>query len=362
MLWGQGGRVIVGNDRIVDMCRMLALGTLILFLPLSLAYADGVVTFRGDASTYFPGVGKFKEGGPDVATGGRYDPNTYTAALFLDYAKQYRCGYGSGKTCYAVVQEPGGRTLIVLINDNGPLCADPDAKCPRTERVIDLNERSMRYLSNRKLGNGSGLIKNVTVTLLSGSHYTPGPIDETERAQWDQYIFEAPKHDTQSNPYGGQGISTYPGVTAQPYTGTGQLPQPQMTNQLPQPVSATNQQSAAQPVSSLLQDTSGGSSGVGASLLTVLDRGTDGPPASFILLQRKDIIRGDSITVSWAVVGALSSCHAFIEGRGDFASGRQGTKVLSSATLVGGSYTLTIACTKKDGSGMLEKSESLTVR
>lgn len=338
----------------------------LLVLPVYAADESGVVTFHGDASTYYPGVGNFKEGGGEVATGGRYDPNTWTAALFLEYAKQYGCGYGSKKTCYAVVQEPGGRTIIVLINDNGPLCADPDSRCPKYQRVIDLNEKSMRYLSYGKSGNGSGIIKNVTVTLLSGSHYTPGPIDENDRAQWDRYMFEAPAHLNQNNPNGG--ISTYPGVTTQPYMGNGnQLPQPQMTNQLQRPVSVTSgQQTGSQPVSTLLQDTPvGGSGGNLSSAIApqTTDIGTNGPSASMLLLQKKDIKRGDPFVVSWAAVGGVNSCHVFVDGRdGDISQSRSGTKTTNSASLSAGTYSVMFRCTKNGTSDILEKSESLLVR
>src|SRR5690606_7136417 len=40
----------------------------------------------------------------------------------------------------------------------------------------DLNEASMRYLSDGRLGNNSGLLQNVKVTLLQGQNYRAGPV------------------------------------------------------------------------------------------------------------------------------------------------------------------------------------------
>src|SRR5689334_11073007 len=92
---------------------------------------------QGTASTYNPNYAGWKTGGQGLATGGTYNPNNYEAALQLDVARKYGCGYGRGKTCQAVVESPStGKVAIVLINDNGPLTAG---------RIIDLNEKSMQY-------------------------------------------------------------------------------------------------------------------------------------------------------------------------------------------------------------------------
>ena len=141
-------------------------------------------SFRGDASTYNPNVKGWKTGGQKLATGGRYNPNEYEAALQLDLAKKHRCGYGSGRTCQAVVQSADGRALIVRINDNGPLVKG---------RVIDLNEKSMRYLSNGRYGNNSGVLRNVTVSLLcDASNTTLGPLKEADRKAWASRTYNAP--------------------------------------------------------------------------------------------------------------------------------------------------------------------------
>ena len=59
----------------------------------------------------------------------------------------------------------GGKARYALVdNDVGPL--EPG-------RIIDLNERTMRYFDSTLQ---RGLIPNVKVTPLRGDHWTPGPI------------------------------------------------------------------------------------------------------------------------------------------------------------------------------------------
>jgi rare lipoprotein A len=145
-------------------------------------------TFKGIASTYNPNKPGWKTGGQSLATGGTYNPNEYEAALQLDLAKQYRCGYGAGAVCQAIVQTPSGKSLLLRINDNGPLVPG---------RIIDLNEKSMRYLSGGSLGDNSGLLKDVTVTLLCDSSNTQlGPLNDQERAEWASKTFGAPYANT----------------------------------------------------------------------------------------------------------------------------------------------------------------------
>lgn len=133
------------------------------------------VSVRGDASTYNPNYAGWKTGGQSLATGGRYNPNAFEAALQLDLAKKYKCGYGSGAICHAIVQAPNGKSMLVRINDNGPLVPG---------RIIDLNEMSMRYISGGVNGKNSGVVKNVTVTLLcAASGMQLGPLDPNDRAK-----------------------------------------------------------------------------------------------------------------------------------------------------------------------------------
>jgi rare lipoprotein A len=119
----------------------------------------------GVASTYNP----YRVGvDPDemqTASGELYDSATWTAAIQIDLREQFR-GVRYGKNyqpAYALV-ESGERKVIVKINDVGPL---------KPGRVIDLNERSMRYFDPTLQ---LGLISDVKVALLPGADWTPGPI------------------------------------------------------------------------------------------------------------------------------------------------------------------------------------------
>ena len=123
----------------------------------------------GTASTYNP---YRDESDPDevkTASGELYNPAAWTAAIQIDLREQFRgVRYGENyEPAYALV-ESGAREVIVKINDVGPL---------KPDRVIDLNERCMRYFDpSLQLG----LISNVKVTLLPGKYWTPGPIDSEQ--------------------------------------------------------------------------------------------------------------------------------------------------------------------------------------
>jgi rare lipoprotein A len=60
--------------------------------------------------------------------------------------------------------ESGAKQVIVRINDVGRL---------KPGRVLDLNERSMRYFDPFL---SRGLIEDVRITLLPGEDWTPGPV------------------------------------------------------------------------------------------------------------------------------------------------------------------------------------------
>ena len=190
-------------------------GVLLLFafsveaaLPPSGAPADQCIktSIRGEASTYNPYLPGYKGGSGTLATGGPYNPNSYDAALQLDLARRYRCGYGRGAVCHAIVQAPNGRGMVVRINDNGPLNVPG--------RIIDLNTRSMDYLSGgTKGGTKGGTIKNVTVTLLCGiSGMALGPLDPKDREAWASRTFDAPYANT-----GGYSRSPFANVTPVSY-------------------------------------------------------------------------------------------------------------------------------------------------
>ena len=122
----------------------------------------------GTASTYNPYRPGYREGGPETSTGERYDASAWTAAIQTDLREKFG-GVHGGKARYALV-EGDNKKVIVKINDVGPL--EPG-------RVIDLNERAMRYFDSNLQ---RGLIPNVKVTPLSGDHWTAGPIAGKEIA------------------------------------------------------------------------------------------------------------------------------------------------------------------------------------
>ena len=122
-------------------------------------------TVVGVASTYNPYRGGEDSGGKQTASGEPYDPAAWTAAIQIDLRAQFG-GVRYGKKyqpTYALVDN-GAKQIIVKINDVGPL---------KPGRVIDLNERSMRYFDpSMELG----LIRDVKITPLPGVDWTPGPI------------------------------------------------------------------------------------------------------------------------------------------------------------------------------------------
>jgi len=122
-------------------------------------------TVVGAASTYNP----YRDGnGSDekqTSSGEPYDPAAWTAAIHIDLREQFGgVRYGKNyKPTFALV-ESGKKYVIVKINDVGPL---------KPGRVIDLNERVMRYFDPSLQ---VGLISDIIITLLPGEDWTPGPI------------------------------------------------------------------------------------------------------------------------------------------------------------------------------------------
>jgi rare lipoprotein A len=122
-------------------------------------YGGAVV---GAASMYNPYRPGYREGGTTTATGERYDPSAWAAAIQIDLRARFGGVRHGGRTSYALV-EGANKKAIVKINDVGPL---------KPGRVIDLNEQTMRYFDpTLRLG----MIQNVRVTPLSGDDWTPGP-------------------------------------------------------------------------------------------------------------------------------------------------------------------------------------------
>ena len=124
------------------------------------ASGDAIV---GAASTYNPFKPGKEEGGPKTASGERYDPSAWTAAIKTSLRRKFGgVGFGA-RPKYALV-EAVGKKVIVKINDVGPL---------RPGRVIDFNERTMRHFDPSM---DLGVIPDVKVSPLAGDNWTPGPV------------------------------------------------------------------------------------------------------------------------------------------------------------------------------------------
>ena len=123
------------------------------------ASGDAIV---GAASTYNPFRPGWREGGPNTASGERYDPDVWTAAIKTSLRQKFGGVRYGARPKYALV-EAVGKKLIVKINDVGPLTPG---------RIIDLNERAMRHFDpSLKVG----VLHGVKVKPLSGDYWIPGP-------------------------------------------------------------------------------------------------------------------------------------------------------------------------------------------
>jgi rare lipoprotein A len=122
-------------------------------------------TIVGVASTYNPYRHDQQSGGSETASGESYDPNAWTAAIHIGFRKEFGgVHYGRDyRPAYALVVT-ADKQAIVKINDVGPL--EPG-------RVIDFNERTMRYFDPSFK---RGLIYRVKVTPLRGDDWAPGPV------------------------------------------------------------------------------------------------------------------------------------------------------------------------------------------
>lgn len=119
----------------------------------------------GVASMYNPFRPGYESGNAKTASGERYNPSAWTAAIRTDLRHKFGdVQYGRKyKPAYALV-EKGDKKVIVKINDVGPL---------KPGRVIDFNERTMRYFDPTL---HRGLIANVKVIPLPGHNWTTGPL------------------------------------------------------------------------------------------------------------------------------------------------------------------------------------------
>ena len=117
----------------------------------------------GAASMYNPFRPGEREGGPNTASGERYDPSVWAAAIKTSLRQKFGGVQYGARPKYALV-EAVGKKVIVKINDVGPLTPG---------RIIDLNERTMRHFDpSLELG----VIDGVTVRPLAGDDWTPGPV------------------------------------------------------------------------------------------------------------------------------------------------------------------------------------------
>src|SRR6478672_12224919 len=124
------------------------------------ASGDAIV---GAASTYNPFRPGWREGGRKTASGERYDPSVWAAAIKTSLRRKFGGVQYGARPKYALV-EAVGKKVIVKINDVGPLTPG---------RIIDLNERTMRYFDpSLQLG----VINRVSVRPLLGDYWVPGPV------------------------------------------------------------------------------------------------------------------------------------------------------------------------------------------
>jgi rare lipoprotein A len=124
------------------------------------ASGDAIV---GAASMYNPFRPGWREGSRNTASGERYDPSVWAAAIKTSLRRKFGGVHYGARPKYALV-EAAGKKVIVKINDVGPLTPG---------RIIDLNERTMRHFDpSLQLG----VIHGVSVKPLPGDDWVPGPV------------------------------------------------------------------------------------------------------------------------------------------------------------------------------------------
>jgi rare lipoprotein A len=121
----------------------------------------------GIASTYNPCCPGMPVEEAETASGETYDAAGWTAAIQIRLRGRFGgVRYGTSyRPAYALIESDDKR-LIVKINDVGPL---------KPGRVIDLNERAMRFFDASLT---RGLLPDVRITPLDGNHWRPGPVDD----------------------------------------------------------------------------------------------------------------------------------------------------------------------------------------
>src|SRR4029078_5416341 len=124
------------------------------------ASGDAIV---GAASTYNPFRPGWREGGPNTASGERYNPSAWARASKTSLRQKFGGVRYGARPKFALV-EAVGKKVIVKINDVGPLTPG---------RIIDFNERTMRLFDPSL---ERGVIHGVSVTPLSGEDWIAGPV------------------------------------------------------------------------------------------------------------------------------------------------------------------------------------------
>ena len=128
-----------------------------------LVIAASGVAIIGAASMYNPYRPGYREGRANTASGERYDPSAWAAAIKTNLRKEFGGVQYGARPRYALI-EGLGKKAIIKINDVGPLTPG---------RIIDFDEQTMRYFDpSLRLG----VIDGVKVTPLPGDDWTPGPI------------------------------------------------------------------------------------------------------------------------------------------------------------------------------------------
>ena len=328
-------------------------------------------TYVGNATTYDPTVGGgWKTGGMGLSTGGQYNPEGWAAALQLDLATQVGCGAGSGNACRAIVSSPKtGRAAIVLINDNGPMCADRatylQAKdCQqkgRYARVIDFNRDTMRFFSNGSSGSNVGFIEDVQVAILDPKCNmvgSLGPLTGTDKDAWSKVAASVPPthlpyaspSGSLDTPYGPMtpmygspfGTNPFSPVSINPYSAQGASPAGFG--------GVGGVASSLGTASSPFGVVSGNAGSVGS------DGGAGMNAAVSILVQPKNIKPGQNIVVSWTSVGMKPSSCKVTKNDAEFATGNEAAK----RDIVTGSVKYTVECTTLFNNAV-EASDSLNL-
>jgi rare lipoprotein A len=117
------------------------------------------------------GAASFYDDRGETASGERYDPKAFTAAVQLKLRAKFG-GINFGRLyqeCYGLVAY-AGKKLIVKFNDVGPL---------RPGRKFDLSRAAMKYFD----GSEKGVLPDVKVTVLPlGRVYAAGPVNDRQLA------------------------------------------------------------------------------------------------------------------------------------------------------------------------------------